>query len=59
MEIGTKTTGTFTGEQTVDVTTGVISKNNLTADAKGTISVMGQDIPTTVKATSVTTVKLM
>ncbi len=59
MEIGTKTTGTFTGQQTVDVTTGVISKNNLTADAKGTISVMGQDIPTTVKATSVTTVKLM
>jgi hypothetical protein len=59
MEIGTKTTGTFTGEQTVDVTTGVISKNNLTVDAKGTISVMGQDIPTTIKATSVTTVKMM
>ncbi|MEO7121371.1 MAG: hypothetical protein ABIY62_09755, partial [Ginsengibacter sp.] len=59
MEIGTKTTGTFTGEQTVDLTTGVISKNNIAADAKGTISAMGQDIPTTIKVASVTTVKLM
>jgi hypothetical protein len=43
----------------VDVNTGVISQNNLTADSKGTINVMGQEIPTTVKATSVTTVKPM
>jgi len=59
MEINTKTTGTFNGEQTADVKTGVINQNNLTADAKGTISVMGQEIPTTIKATSATTVKAL
>ena len=59
MEINTKTTGTFSGEQTADVNTGIINQNNLTADAKGTISVMGQEIPTTVKATSTTTVKTL
>ncbi|MEO8413731.1 MAG: DUF6263 family protein [Ginsengibacter sp.] len=57
MEINTKTTGKFTGEETVDVTTGIIVQNNLTADASGTIYVMGQEIPTKVTATSVTTVK--
>ena len=57
MEINTNTNGKFTGEETVDITTGIISKNNTTAEASGTIKVMGQEIPTTVKATSVTTVK--
>ncbi len=56
MEIQTKTTGTFTGEEFVDIKTGVISKNTTTMNAKGTVSVMGQDIPTTVKVTSVNTV---
>ena len=57
MEINTKTTGKFTGEESVEINTGVILQNNTTADASGTISVMGQEIPTTIKATSVTTVK--
>lgn len=57
MEISTKTTGKFTGEESVDINTGVILQNNTSADASGTISVMGQEIPTTIKATSVTTVK--
>jgi hypothetical protein len=57
MEIGTKTNGKFSGEETVDITTGVILQNNSTMDASGNISVMGQEIPTKVKATSVTTVK--
>lgn len=59
MEINTKTNGKFSGEETVDITTGVILQNNSTMDASGNISVMGQDIPTKVKATSVTTVKPM
>ena len=59
MEINTKTTGTFSGEQTADIKTGIINQNSLTADSKGTISVMGQDIPTTIKATSTTTVKAL
>ena len=59
MEINTKTNGKFTGEEIVDITTGVISQNNTTMEASGKISVMGQEIPTTIKATSVTTVKPM
>lgn len=59
MEINTKTNGKFSGEETVDITTGVILQSNSTMDASGNISVMGQEIPTTVKARSVTTVKLM
>ncbi len=57
MEINTNTNGTFTGEETVDITTGVISQNNTAAEASGTIQVMGQEIPTKIKATSVITVK--
>jgi hypothetical protein len=57
MEINTNTNGKFTGEEIVNITTGVISQNNTTAEASGTIKVMGQEIPTSVKATSVTTVK--
>lgn len=57
MEIQTKTTGNFTGEEIVDLKTGVIKQNNTSTDAKGTISVMGQEIPTSSKITSVTTVK--
>lgn len=59
MEIGTKTSGKFSGEETVDINTGVILQNNTTMDASGNISVMGQEVPTKVKATSVTTVKPM
>lgn len=59
MAINTKTNGKFSGEETVDITTGVILQNNSTMDASSNISVMGQDIPTKVKATSVTTVKPM
>ncbi|MGH2645942.1 MAG: DUF6263 family protein [Ginsengibacter sp.] len=59
MEINTKTHGKFSGEETVDITTGVILQNNSTMDASGNISVMGQEIPTKVTATSVTTIKQM
>ncbi len=59
MEVHTKTTGNFTGEEIVDLKTGVIKQNNTVTDAKGTITVMGQEIPTSSKITSVTTVKSM
>lgn len=59
MEITTKTTGTFTGEEIVDITTGVVQSNNLTTDAKGIVGVMGQELPTTSKVVSATTVKMM
>jgi len=59
MEIGTKTNGKFSGEETVDINTGVILQNNTKMDASGNISVMGQEIPTKITATSATTVKPM
>lgn len=59
MEIGTKTSGKLSGEETIDITTGVILQSNSTMDASGNISVMGQEIPTKVKATSTTNVKPM
>jgi hypothetical protein len=59
MEITTKTTGTFTGEEIVDITTGVVQSNNLTTDAKGIVGVMGQELPTSSKVVSATTVKMM
>ncbi len=59
MEISTKTSGKFSGEETVDINTGVILQNNTTMDASGNISVMGQEIPTKIKATSVSAVKAM
>ena len=59
MEINTKTTGKFSGEEMIDVTTGVVLQNNLSADSAGTIYAMGQEIPTTATVTSVTTVKAL
>ena len=59
MEITTKTTGKFSGEEIVDITTGVIQSNTSTVDASGIIGVMGQELPTSSKITSTTTVKVM
>lgn len=57
MEILTKTKGTFTGEEKVNLKTGIIIENKTNSDAVGTVQVMGQEIPTSSKITSVTTVK--
>ncbi len=57
MQIETKTKGKFTGEEIVYVKTGVIKQNTINSDASGTVIVMGQEIPTSSKITSVTTVK--
>ncbi len=59
MEITTKTKGKFSGEEIVDITTGIVQSNTTTADASGTVSVMGQELPTSSKVTSTTTVKMM
>jgi len=52
MEIQTKTSGSFSGVQSVNIRTGVIGKSTSTLTEKGTISVMGQEIPTTVTVTT-------
>ncbi|MDP4284104.1 MAG: DUF6263 family protein [Bacteroidota bacterium] len=59
MEITTKTTGKFSGEETVDISTGVIHSNTSTVDASGIIGVMGQELPTSSKITSTTTVTML
>jgi Family of unknown function (DUF6263) len=56
-QITTKTKGKFSGEDIVDMNTGVIQQRNSTMDSAGTINVMGQEIPNTTKVTSVITVK--
>jgi hypothetical protein len=57
MEISTKTTGKFTGEEKVDVKSGIIQSNSTTIDASGIIGVMGQELPTSSKITSTSTIK--
>jgi hypothetical protein len=59
MEIATKTSGKFSGEEKVDSKTGVIQSSNTIADATGTVSAMGQDFPTSSKVNSTTTVKVL
>lgn len=57
MEMTTKAKGTFTGEEVVDVKTGVVQSQNMVVNSDGTIEVMGQELPTSSKVTSTTTVK--
>lgn len=59
MQMTTKTKGKFTGSEIVDTKTGVIQSNTTTVSTDGTIEVMGQEIPTSAKTTSTTTVKVM
>lgn len=57
MEVTTKTTGKFSGNEMIDRKTGVILQNTTTTDSIGSVNVMGQDVPMTAKVTSATTVK--
>lgn len=57
MEVSTKTSGKFTGEDKVDIKSGVIQTSTTTGDASGTVTAMGQDFPTSTKITSTTSVK--
>lgn len=59
MEMTNKTSGKFTGEEIVNTKTGVIQSSNTTADASGNIEVMGQQLPTSSKVTTTTTVKML
>ena len=59
MEMTTKAKGTFTGEEVVDVKTGVIQSQTVVVNSDGNIEVMGQELPTSSKVTSTTTVKAL
>lgn len=57
MDVATKTTGKVSGEEKVNMKSGVIQSSTTTMDASGTFTAMGQDFPTSTKMTSTTTVK--
>lgn len=59
MEITTKSKGKLTGSEIVNIKTGVIQSNTTLISSDGTLEVMGQEIPTTSKVTSTTTVSVM
>ncbi|MEO7961851.1 MAG: DUF6263 family protein [Ginsengibacter sp.] len=59
MEILSKSTGKFEGEEIVDIKSGVVKSSNVITKAAGTVTVMGQDLPNTSTITSATTVKVL
>lgn len=59
MELKQKTAGTYSGEEIVDVQTGIIQSNSSDTNTSGTVTVMGQDLPITTQVTSTTVVKLL
>src|SRR6185312_9466782 len=56
MEISVKTSGKSSGEEKVNLKTGVIQSGTTKADATGTVTAMGQEFPMSTKITSNTTV---
>ncbi len=59
IDVANKSKGNLTGEEIVDITTGVIKQKTTTLESQGTISVVSQglDIPMTTKVTFVSTAK--
>ena len=59
IDVANKSKGSLTGEEIVDITTGVIKQKTTTLESQGTISVVSQglDIPMTTKVTFVSTAK--
>jgi len=57
MELKQKTAGAYSGEELVDIHTGIIQSNSSTTKATGAVTVMGQDLPITTQVTSTTAVK--
>jgi hypothetical protein len=56
MEVTNSSSGTVTGDETVDISTGIIKHKTTTLETTGTVEAMGQEIPVTSKITSVITV---
>lgn len=57
MEISSKSSGKITGEEIVDLKTGLIKQKTTTLESSGNMEAMGQEIPMTTRLTSVSTVK--
>lgn len=59
MEMTTKSKGQFTGEEVVNMKTGIIQSQTMVINTDGNIEVMGQELPTSAKVTSSTSVKTL
>src|SRR5665213_71803 len=59
MDVVTKTSGKMSGEEKVNMKTGVIQTSTTTGDASGTVTAMGQDFPSSTKVTSTTSIKTL
>ncbi|MEO6135639.1 MAG: DUF6263 family protein [Ginsengibacter sp.] len=59
MEMTVKGKATVTGEQIVNIATGVIQSNTTTQNIIGTVDAMGMSFPTKTKMSSTTTVKML
>ncbi len=57
MEISNKSSGKITGEEIVDLKTGLVKKRTTILESSGNMQAMGQEIPMTTRLTSVSTVK--
>ncbi|MEO6455800.1 MAG: DUF6263 family protein [Ginsengibacter sp.] len=56
-EIINKSTGKLSGEEVVDIKTGLVKQRNTTLESSGKVVAMGQEIPTTTKVNKLTTLK--
>lgn len=59
MEMIVKGKATVTGEQIVNIATGIIQSNTTTQDIVGTLDALGMSFPTKTKMSSTTTVKML
>ncbi len=56
-EVSNKSNGKMSGEEIVDLKTGIIKQRNTTIESTGKVEAMGQEIPTTTKVTAESTMK--
>ena len=59
MQMSSKTSGKFTGEEVVNFKTGVVQTNTTVVDASVNVEVMGRELPTSSRVTTTTTVKAL
>lgn len=59
MQMSSKTSGKFTGEEVVNFKTGVVQTHTTVVDASVNVEVMGRELPTSSRVTTTTTVKAL
>ena len=56
MDINSSSTGTVTGDESINISTGIIRQKNTTIETKGNVELMGQQMPITTRSVSKTIV---